>query len=97
MNFKSLFGRSERVGMRPIPFLGSFLIVGLLFALQQWLGMRIWYQKSPFSLWPAIAGLGTAISAVGHILLVSVALAGRQPAESGMAIHPVAHRSPSAS
>ncbi len=40
--------------MRPIPFLGSFLIVGLLFALQQWLGMRIWYQKSPFSFWRAI-------------------------------------------
>jgi two-component system LytT family sensor kinase len=40
--------------MRPIPFLGSFLIVGLLFALQQWLGMRIWYQRSPFSFLPAI-------------------------------------------
>ncbi len=53
MRFKSLFSRSDRVGMRPIPFLGSFLIVGLLFALQQWLGMRIWYQKSPFSLLPA--------------------------------------------
>jgi sensor histidine kinase YesM len=56
MSFKSLFGRSSRVGMRPIPFLGSFLIVGMLFALQQWLGMRIMWQKSVFSLLPAIAG-----------------------------------------
>ena len=55
MSIKSLLGRSDRVGMRPIPFLGSFMIVGLLFALQQWLGMRIWYQKSPFRLLPAIA------------------------------------------
>jgi two-component system, LytTR family, sensor kinase len=54
MSIKSFFGRSERVGMRPIPFLGSFLIVGLLFALQQWLGMRIWYQKSSISFLPAI-------------------------------------------
>ena len=56
MNIKRLFGRSERVGMRPIPFLGSFLTVGLLFALQQWLGMRIMWQKSAYSLWPAVAG-----------------------------------------
>ena len=56
MNFKSMFGRSKRVGMRPIPFLGCFLIVGLLFALQQWLGMRILWQKSGYSLLPAIAG-----------------------------------------
>lgn len=56
MNIKRLFGRSERVGMRPIPFLGSFLIVGLLFALQQWLGMRIMWQKSAYNLWPAVAG-----------------------------------------
>jgi sensor histidine kinase YesM len=56
MNIKRLFGRSERVGMRPIPFLGSFLIVGLLFALQQWLGMRIMWQKSAYSVWPAIEG-----------------------------------------
>jgi two-component system, LytTR family, sensor kinase len=55
MGIKRFFGRSKRVGMRPIPFLGSFLIVGLLFALQQWLGMRIWYPKSTGSLWPALA------------------------------------------
>jgi hypothetical protein len=40
--------------MRPIPFLGSFMIVALLFALQQWLGMRIWYQKSLYPLLPAV-------------------------------------------
>jgi hypothetical protein len=55
MNFRSFFGRSKRVGMRPIPFLASFLVVGMLFALQQWLGMRIWYPKSNASLWPALA------------------------------------------
>jgi hypothetical protein len=55
MNLKRLFGRSTRVGMRPIPFLASFLIVGALFALQQWLGMRIWYPKSTASLWPALS------------------------------------------
>jgi two-component system, LytTR family, sensor kinase len=55
MNIKKFFGRSERVGMRPIPFLGSFLIVGLLFAVQQWFGMRVMYQKAPYKLLPAIA------------------------------------------
>jgi two-component system LytT family sensor kinase len=55
MSIQRLFGRSERVGMRPVPFLGCFLIVGLLFALQQWLGMRVMYQRSPFSLWIGIA------------------------------------------
>lgn len=40
--------------MRPIPFLGSFLIVGLLFAMQQWLGMRIWYPKADTNLPVAI-------------------------------------------
>lgn len=55
MRIQRLLGRSERVGMRPIPFLGSFLIVGLLFALQQWVGMRLWYPKSTFRLLPAVA------------------------------------------
>jgi hypothetical protein len=55
MNLKRFFGRSRRLGMRPIPFLGSFLTVGLLFAIQQWLGVRIWYQKVEFSMLPAIA------------------------------------------
>jgi signal transduction histidine kinase len=32
--------------VRPIPFLASFLGVGLLFAIQQWLASRIWYSKS---------------------------------------------------
>lgn len=45
MAFKRFFGRSERLGMRPLPFLATFLIIGLLFALQQWLGARIWYPK----------------------------------------------------
>lgn len=32
--------------MRFVPFLGSFLAVALLFALQQWLNARLWYPKS---------------------------------------------------
>ena len=32
--------------MRFIPFLGTFLAVGLLFAVQQWLNARIWYPKT---------------------------------------------------
>jgi len=32
--------------MRFLPFLGSFLAVALLFALQQWLNARIWYPKT---------------------------------------------------
>lgn len=55
MSIRSFFSRAGRVGMRPLPFLGSFLIVGLLFALQQWLGMRVMYQKSPYNLMPGIA------------------------------------------
>lgn len=55
MTFRSLLGRSPRVGMRPIPFLGTFLFVGLLFAIQQWLGARIWYEKMQVSLLPIIA------------------------------------------
>jgi two-component system, LytTR family, sensor kinase len=55
MNLKRIFSRSKRLGMRPIPFLGSFLIVGLLFAIQQWLGARIWSQKVEFNLLPVIA------------------------------------------
>ncbi len=55
MNLKRFFGRSKRLGMRPIPFLGTFLLVGLLFAIQQWLGARIWYQKVEFKLLPVIA------------------------------------------
>ncbi|HWW96516.1 MAG TPA: histidine kinase [Edaphobacter sp.] len=40
--------------MRPIPFLGTFLVVGFLFAIQQWLGARVWYQKIEFNLLPVI-------------------------------------------
>jgi len=32
--------------MRLIPFLGSFLAVALLFAVQQWLNARLWYPKT---------------------------------------------------
>jgi two-component system LytT family sensor kinase len=35
--------------MRFFPFLGSFMAVGLLFALQQYLNARIWYPKTHIS------------------------------------------------
>lgn len=54
MNIEMLFGRSKRLGMRPIPFVGSFLIVGLLFAIQQWVGARTWNPKMQFDLLPVI-------------------------------------------
>jgi len=38
--------QTETRKMRFIPFLGTFLAVGLLFALQQWLNARIWYPKT---------------------------------------------------
>ena len=42
--------------MHFIPFLGSFLLVGLLFSLQQWLGARVWYPKEDVQLPMVIAG-----------------------------------------
>jgi signal transduction histidine kinase len=54
MNLKKIFGRSERLGMRPIPFVSTFLIVGLLFALQQWVGARTWNPKMQFDLLPVL-------------------------------------------
>jgi two-component system LytT family sensor kinase len=54
MAFKRFFGRSERLGMRPLPFLGTFLIIGLLFALQQLLSARIWYPKMEMAPVPVI-------------------------------------------
>ena len=43
----------EAQNPRLIPFIGSFLAVALLFAVQQWLNARIWYPKThinPFRL-----------------------------------------------
>ena len=55
MSVAAIFSRSKRLGMRPISFLGTFLVIGFLFAIQQWLGARIWYQKIEFKLAPVIA------------------------------------------
>jgi sensor histidine kinase YesM len=43
--------RSKPLVMHPLVFVGGFMMVGLLFALQQWLGLRIWYphlELNPF-------------------------------------------------
>ena len=37
---------AETRTMRLIPFLGSFMAVALLFAVQQWLNARLWYPKT---------------------------------------------------
>lgn len=39
-------GQPEAQKMRFFPFLGCFLAVALLFAVQQWLNARIWYPKT---------------------------------------------------
>ena len=54
MNLDQFLSRSKRLGMRPVPFLGTFLVVGFLFAVQQWLGARVWYQNIEFNLLPVI-------------------------------------------
>jgi len=46
--------KPKRFVIRPFPFLSSFLAVGLLFALQQWLGARIMMPKTVWKLLPAI-------------------------------------------
>jgi two-component system, LytTR family, sensor kinase len=38
--------QTQTLKMRLIPFLGTFIAVGLLFAVQQWLGARMWYPKA---------------------------------------------------
>lgn len=38
--------RTEAQKARLLPFLGGFLAVALLFAVQQWLNARIWYPKT---------------------------------------------------
>jgi len=47
-------GETVRPAIRLVKFLGCFLIVGLMFALQQWLGARMWYSKSVLKLAPVI-------------------------------------------
>ena len=37
--------QTETHRIRILPFLGAFLAIGLLFAVQQWLNARIWYPK----------------------------------------------------
>jgi two-component system, LytTR family, sensor kinase len=47
--------RTQPQKMRLIPFLASFVGVGLLFAVQQWLASRIWYPKAGLKLPQVIA------------------------------------------
>ena len=55
VNEKESFPQEPRK-MRLIPFLGSFLAVALLFAVQQYLGARMWYPKAHVKLPLILAG-----------------------------------------
>src|SRR6185503_10757240 len=48
--------QTEPRKLRLIPFLGSFLAVALLFAVQQYLGARMWYPKAHVKLPLILAG-----------------------------------------
>jgi hypothetical protein len=50
--------RTKPRRLHPIPFLGSFVAVGSLFAIQQWLSARVWYPKAELKLLPGIAAWG---------------------------------------
>lgn len=46
MTWKERFkARSQPIIMHPAVFLAGFLLIGLLFAMQQWVGMHMWYRR----------------------------------------------------
>jgi len=50
MTLKDRFkARSRPLIMHPAIFIGGFLVIGLLFATQQWVGMEVWYGKMRIS------------------------------------------------
>lgn len=42
--------------MHPAVFIAGFLLVGLLFATQQWVGLRVWYSRIQISILPLAGG-----------------------------------------
>ncbi|MDE3200178.1 MAG: histidine kinase [Acidobacteriota bacterium] len=42
--------RSKPLILHPAIFISAFMLIGLLFALQQWIEMRIWYPQAPISI-----------------------------------------------
>ncbi len=42
--------RSRPLILHPVVFISTFMLVGLLFALQQWIEMRMWYPRAPMSI-----------------------------------------------
>ena len=51
MNWKERFkARSQPLIMHPAVFLAGFLLVGFLFAMQQWVGMHMWYRRFQVSI-----------------------------------------------
>jgi len=47
--------RSHPLIMHPAVFIGGFLLVGLLFAMQSWLGLRMWYRTVSLSIFLLVA------------------------------------------
>ena len=47
--------RSRPLLMHPAVFVSGFLVVGLLFAVQQWVGLRMWYTRVQIGVLPVAA------------------------------------------
>ena len=57
MTLKERFiARSQPLIMHPAVFLAGFLLVGLLFAMQQWVGMHVWYRRFHISIFLIASG-----------------------------------------
>jgi hypothetical protein len=57
MSLKERFrARSQPLIMHPAVFIAGFLLVGLLFATQQWVGVHMWYRRFQVSIFLVAAG-----------------------------------------
>lgn len=48
--------RSHPFILHPAAYLGGFLLVGFLFAIQQWVGLRMWYRSVSISIFLVVGG-----------------------------------------
>lgn len=57
MSLKERFkARSQPLIMHPAVFIAGFLLVGLLFAIQQWANIHVWYRRLQISILVLVAG-----------------------------------------
>lgn len=47
--------RTNPLILHPGIFIGGFLLVGFLFAIQQWVGLRMWYRNTPITVFHVVA------------------------------------------